>query len=59
MGLYKDKADLLGKTFSFYEFCEVAHLNEFQFKEGRNILKSWAKRGFIKRLSRNNYEKIE
>ncbi|MEX2758426.1 MAG: hypothetical protein Q6365_023825 [Candidatus Sigynarchaeota archaeon] len=32
---------------------------EDQYKEARNQLKTMAKRGYIKRLSRNIYEKLK
>ncbi|MBD3186014.1 hypothetical protein GF325_04215 [Candidatus Bathyarchaeota archaeon] len=59
MGLYEFKKDLLGQSFSFYDFCRICHFDETQTSKARNILKSWAQRGLIKRISRNVYEKIK
>ncbi len=59
MGLYDDKKDLLGSSFSFRQFCEACHYTETESREARNQLKTLAKRGYIKRVSRNNFLKIK
>nr|MDO8117787.1 hypothetical protein [Candidatus Sigynarchaeota archaeon] len=59
MGLYDDKKDLLGTSFSFRQFCEACHYTDSESKEARNQLKMLARRGYIKRVSKNNYLKIK
>jgi hypothetical protein len=58
MGKYDNVKELLGKQFSFREYIKATLLGESQYKEARNQLKTLAKRGYIKRLSRNSYEKL-
>ncbi|MHA1369648.1 MAG: hypothetical protein ACTSWN_09200 [Promethearchaeota archaeon] len=58
MGLWKEIKDDLGRTFSFSQFIEVAGMFDDDYKEARNILNSWARKGYIRRVSRNIYEKI-
>nr|MDO8087154.1 hypothetical protein [Candidatus Sigynarchaeum springense] len=58
MGTFENVKDLLGKQFSFREYIKATLLGEDQYKEARNQLKTMAKRGYIKRLSRNIYEKL-
>ncbi|MHA1791811.1 MAG: hypothetical protein ACTSVI_04140 [Promethearchaeota archaeon] len=58
MGLFQDKKDILNDSFSFDDLCEVCHFSEEEHKEVRNLLKSWAKRGYVRRLSKNMYKKL-
>lgn len=58
MGLYHDKKDALPARFSFSDFCEACHYSELDHKEARNQLRSFARRGYVKRVSRNNYMKL-
>ncbi len=59
MGTYDNVKDILGKEFSFRQYIKATLLGESQYKEARNQLKTLAKRGYIKRLSRNSYEKLK
>ena len=59
MGLYAGiKHALPNHTFSFFDFVEIMNFTEDDHKKARNILKSFAKHGYIKRISRNNYKKL-
>lgn len=58
MGLFEGIKNALPTYFSFYDFVEVLNYTEDDHKKARNILRSFAKRGYIKRISRNNYMKL-
>ncbi|MHA1681314.1 MAG: hypothetical protein ACTSUE_09915 [Promethearchaeota archaeon] len=59
MGLYEDRKEVLNESFSFDDFCAACHLDEDGRREARNVLKTWSKRGYIKRISRNMYQKLQ
>jgi predicted transcriptional regulator of viral defense system len=59
MGIYENKSHVLGKVFSFGTFCAVCHYADSERREARNVLGSLARRGYIRRLSRNNYLKLK
>ncbi|MBN2153099.1 MAG: hypothetical protein JW839_16725 [Candidatus Lokiarchaeota archaeon] len=59
MGTYENVKDILGNEFSFRQYVKATLLGENQYKEARNQLKTLAKRGYIKRVSRNTYAKLK
>ncbi len=59
MGTYDNVKEQLGKEFSFRQYVKATLAGETQYKEARNQLKTLAKRGYIKRVSRNSYLKIK
>ena len=58
MGLYTLVEQLLPKQFSIYRLMTLLNMEEDDARECRNILKQFAQQGYIKRLSKNMYEKI-
>jgi hypothetical protein len=59
MGTFANIQETLGKEFSFRQYCKACNLNENQWKEARNQLNMMAKRGYVKRINRNVYQKLK
>ncbi|MGQ4873753.1 MAG: hypothetical protein ACTSVV_03165 [Promethearchaeota archaeon] len=59
MGLYSKIKENLPKQFSIFQFMSIAGIDAINVREARNILKQFFLQGYIKRLSKNMYEKIE
>ena len=59
MGLYDSVRENLNTEFSFRAYCSATGKTGDEHKEARNQLKAMAKRGLIKRLSRNNFLKLK
>ncbi len=59
MGLYnKIQAELLPQ-FSIFQFMSVLGIDASDVRYARNLLKQFSLKGYIKRLSKNMYKKIE
>ncbi|MCF2138962.1 MAG: hypothetical protein K9W44_02755 [Candidatus Lokiarchaeota archaeon] len=58
MGLYNLIEQLLPENFSIYQFMAVLDMEREDAREARNILKQFYKRGYIHRISKNMYQKI-
>lgn len=59
MGLYSKIKERLPKQFSIFQFMGITGLEATNVREARNILKQFYIQGYIKRISKNMYEKIE
>ena len=59
MGLYNTIKEELPKQFSIFQLISVLGIDTQQVRKVRNLLKQFHKQGFVKRLSKNMYEKIE
>ena len=58
MGLYKNIQDKLQKQFSIFQLMSVLEIDASEVREARNLLKQFYLEGYIKRLSKNMYQKI-
>ena len=58
MGLYKNIQDKLSKQFSIFQLMSVLEIDASEVREARNLLKEFYLEGYIKRLSKNMYQKI-
>jgi hypothetical protein len=58
MGLYKNIQDKLPKQFSIFQLMSVLEIDASKVREARNLLKQFYLEGYIKRLSKNMYQKL-
>jgi hypothetical protein len=59
MGLYKLAEKLLPEDFSIYQFMAVLDMSEEDAREARNILNQFHQMGYIRRISKNMYHKVQ
>ncbi|NHJ21469.1 MAG: hypothetical protein EAX91_11025 [Candidatus Lokiarchaeota archaeon] len=59
MGVYNSIKEELPKQFSIFQIISVLGIDPQQVRKVRNLLKQFHKQGYIKRISKNMYEKIE
>ena len=59
MGLYNNIKDNLPKQFSIFQFMSILGIEASQVRKARNLLKQFYLHGYIKRLSKNMYQKDE
>ena len=59
MGVYSTIKEELPKQFSIFQLITVLGIDSQEVRKVRNLLKQFHKQGFVKRLSKNMYEKIE
>ena len=59
MGLYNKVADNLSEKFSIFQLMSLLEMDESDIRECRNILKQWYLLGYIKRISKNMYQKLK
>jgi len=59
MGVYKTIKEELPKQFSIFQLISILGVDTQEVRKVRNLLKQFYKQGFVKRLSKNMYEKIE
>jgi len=57
MGLYNSIKEQLPKQFSIFQLIGILGVDAQEVRKVRNLLKQFHKQGFIKRLSKNMYEK--
>ncbi|MBY9016414.1 MAG: hypothetical protein KGD68_12030 [Candidatus Lokiarchaeota archaeon] len=58
MGVYNNIKEQLSKQFSIFQLISILGVDAQEVRKIRNLLKQFHKKGFIKRLSKNMYEKI-
>jgi len=58
MGLYNNIEDKLPKQFSIFQLMSILEINASDVRKARNILKQFYLEGYIKRISKNMYEKL-
>jgi hypothetical protein len=59
MGLYKNIKEELPKQFSIFQIMGALGIDAQEVRKVRNLLKQFHKQGYIKRISKNMYLKIE
>jgi len=59
MGVYNTIKGELPKQFSIFQLISILGIDSQDVRKVRNLLKQFHKQGYIKRLSKNMYEKIE
>ena len=59
MGLYSKIKDNLANQFSIFQFISILRINASEVRISRNLLRQFHQRGFIKRISKNMYQKID
>ncbi|TFF88129.1 MAG: hypothetical protein EU550_01890 [Promethearchaeota archaeon] len=59
MGLYNNVKENLSHQFSIFQFMGIIGLEASEVRKARNILKQLYQEGYIKRLSKNMYEKLK
>jgi len=59
LGLYNNIKDELSKQFSVFQLMSILGVDSIEVRRVRNILKQFFKQGYIKRISKNMYEKIK
>lgn len=58
MGLYSNIKDKLPKQFSIFQLMGILEIDASDVRKTRNILKQFYLEGYIKRISKNMYEKL-
>jgi len=59
MGLYNTVKDDLPKQFSIFQIMGALGIDAQEVRKVRNLLKQFHKQGYIRRISKNMYMKIE
>ena len=59
MGLYNNIKENLPQQFSIFQLISVLRIEAFEVRKVRNVLKQWHSEGYIRRISKNMYEKID
>ncbi|MHA1254898.1 MAG: hypothetical protein ACTSPS_04790 [Promethearchaeota archaeon] len=59
MGLYDKIKDNLPKQFSIFQLMSALEIDAIEVRKARNLLKQFYLAGYIKRLSKNMYEKYD
>ena len=57
MGLYDKVKDKLPRQFSIFQLMSALEIDAIEVRKARNLLKQFYLEGYIKRLSKNMYEK--
>lgn len=57
MGLYDNIKDKLSEQFSIFQFMSVLGIDANEVRKARNILRQFFLEGYIKRISKNMYQK--
>jgi hypothetical protein len=58
LGLYNNIKDKLPKQFSIFQLMSVLEIDSSNVRKARNVLKQFYLEGYIRRLSKNMYEKV-
>ncbi|MFX1315144.1 MAG: hypothetical protein ACFE9T_04725 [Promethearchaeota archaeon] len=58
MGLYNKIKDNLPKQFSIFQLMGILGIDAVQVRKVRNLLKQFYLQGYVKRISKNMYIKI-
>jgi hypothetical protein len=59
MGLYNNIKEELPHQFSIFQLMSALGIEAQNGREARNVLKQFHTQGYIKRISKNMYEKVE
>lgn len=58
MGLYNNIKDKLPLQFSIFQLMSALDIDASEVRKARNLLKQFYLEGYIKRISKNMYEKL-
>jgi len=59
LGTYNTIKNELSNQFSIFQLMDALRIDAQEVRKVRNLLKQFYKQGFIKRISKNMYQKIE
>ncbi|MFX0073318.1 MAG: hypothetical protein ACFFAO_19750 [Candidatus Hermodarchaeota archaeon] len=59
MGLYDKIKDNLPEQFSIFQLMSILEIDANEVRIARNLLKQFFLEGFIRRISKNMYQKIQ
>ena len=59
MGLYDNIKHNLPKQFSIFQLMGILRIDALEVRKVRNLLKLFYLQGYIKRISKNMYAKVE
>jgi len=59
LGLYNNVKEKLPNQFSIFQLMSVLGTHALEVRKVRNVLKQWHSDGYIKRLSKNMYQKTD
>ncbi|MFX1327113.1 MAG: hypothetical protein ACFE91_03090 [Promethearchaeota archaeon] len=59
MGLYDNIKNNLPKQFSIFQLMGILRIDALEVRKVRNLLKQFYLQGYIKRISKNMYVKVE
>jgi len=59
MGLFNNIKDDLPEEFSIFQIMSVLGINASEVRSVRNLLKQFSLQGYISRISKNMYKKLE
>ena len=59
MGLYNNIKNNLPKQFSIFQLMSILRIDALEVRKLRNLLKQFYLQGYIKRISKNMYMKVE
>ena len=58
MGLYNNIKSKLPEEFSIFQLMSLLNIDASELRKVRNLLKQFYLKGYIKRLSKNMYKKV-
>jgi hypothetical protein len=58
MGTYRNVKNELPDQFSIFQLMSVLRMDAQEVRKVRNLLRQFMQKGFIKRISKNMYEKL-
>jgi hypothetical protein len=59
LGLFNNIKDDLPEEFSIFQIMSVLGINASEVRKVRNLLKQFSIQGYISRISKNMYKKLE
>jgi len=59
MGTYRNIKNDLPDQFSIFQLMSVLRMDAQEVRTVRNLLRQFTQRGFVKRISKNMYKKLE
>ena len=59
MGLFNNIKEDLPKQFSIFQLMSILGIDAFEERKVRNLLKQFYLQGYVKRISKNMYQKVE
>jgi hypothetical protein len=59
MGTYRNVKNELPDQFSIFQLMSVLRMDAQEVRKVRNLLRQFKQKGFVRRISKNMYEKLE